>query len=301
MKKIPFFIFVLPLLAISQYTDVINSNRPGVSIGAYSVGTNVVQGEWGLFYERQKHELLKTNSSIIGTNFLIRYGLLFEPLEIFIEGTFVQDRKTFNASTPNTTLRETDFTKSIVGLKYLIYDPYRDPEKNKPNLYSWKANYKIQWKNLIPVVALYAGVNITLGNNPFLPNEKPFTPKAMLVTQSHLSPYWVFITNIAYNRIGTEDPEWSYILSLTHILRNPRWSFFIENQGIDSTRYVDVLLRSGLVYLFNSDFQVDISLGINFKETPSRFFGGLGISYRLDFHKDKITKTNEEEPLKPIE
>ena len=33
--------------AIAQYTDQINSNRPGMSIGAFSVGKNVFQSELG--------------------------------------------------------------------------------------------------------------------------------------------------------------------------------------------------------------------------------------------------------------
>ena len=46
-------LFLLPLAGISQYTDVINSNRPGVSVSAYAVGKNVVQAEMGLFYEQK--------------------------------------------------------------------------------------------------------------------------------------------------------------------------------------------------------------------------------------------------------
>ena len=43
------FIFSSSIL-IAQYTDQINSNRPGASIGAFSVGKNVYQSEIGFAY-----------------------------------------------------------------------------------------------------------------------------------------------------------------------------------------------------------------------------------------------------------
>ena len=37
--------------SIGLYTDQINSNRPGASIGAFSVGKNVYQSELGFAYD----------------------------------------------------------------------------------------------------------------------------------------------------------------------------------------------------------------------------------------------------------
>src|SRR5690606_31405866 len=91
--------------------------------------------------------------------------------------------------------------------------------------------------------------------------------------------------------------EWSYIVSLSHAFRNPKWSVFIENQGIQSDRYSDVLLRGGLAYLFNENFQVDINFGTSFKNTPSRIFGAFGASYRLDMHKDELKPIEDQESI----
>ena len=53
MKK---FLLILTALmfffntkVFSQYTDIINSNRPGTSQSAFSVGSNVIQLETGVF------------------------------------------------------------------------------------------------------------------------------------------------------------------------------------------------------------------------------------------------------------
>ena len=42
---------MLPSPINSQYTDQINSNRPGASVGAFSVGKNVIQSELGFSLE----------------------------------------------------------------------------------------------------------------------------------------------------------------------------------------------------------------------------------------------------------
>ncbi len=293
MRKINLLLLLIPFLGISQYTDVINSNRPGKSVSAFSVGKNVVQGELGIFMDRQNHDRLKTESNHLGTDFVIRYGFLFEQLEFFIEGTYLSDKTTYTSVTPNVEIKRSNFTRTIVGAKYLIYDPFKNEENNKPNLYSWKANHGFKWKNLIPAVSIYAGANLTVGENDFYPNEPVASPKVMIATQSHLAPKWVLVGNIAYDRFTTDYPELSYILTLTHALKNPKWTVFLENQGIKSDRYADALLTGGAAYLFSKKFQVDASIGGNFKNTPTRLFASIGVSYRLDFHKDEMTRTDK--------
>lgn len=297
-KRLPVLLALLLLgtaSAFAQYTDVINSNRPGRANSAYAVGTGVVQAEAGLFYEQQDHSLLNTQSGITGLDVALRYGLFFEALELQWEGIFQHQQIEFL----NLGLEEgrTDFYRNRLGLKYLIYDRYKDPARNTPNIRSWRANNVFQWKNLIPSVAVYAGANFTLGENPFYPGEPTFSPRVMVATQSRLSPRFVLISNVAYDRIGTDFPEWSYLISLSHAFRNPKWSVFVENQGITSDRYSDVLLRSGIAYLFSPDFQADLLLGASFKNTPSRIFIGSGVSYRLDFHQDKIKPIEDQDAI----
>ena len=88
----------------------------------------------------------------------------------------------------------------------------------------------------------------------------------------------------------------SYVISYSRAFRNPKWSFFLEHQGIQSDRFSDLLLRTGIVHLFNQNFQVDMSIGGSFKDTPFRVFGRTGLSYRLDFHKDELIPIDEQVP-----
>lgn len=285
------YLFAIALIAITsqinaQYTDVINSNRPGASYSAYAVGKNVFQVEGGLYYERWDHSWLSTKSNRYAMDVALRYGLLFEQLELIYDGQFTHAKVTDNTGYNAQYYDQNNFTKNTIGLKYLIYDPYKNPDKNKPDLYSWKANNHLQWKNLIPAVAIYAGVNLNFGDNPFYPEDSSFSPKVMLATQHHLTPNWVLVMNFAYDKFTSETPMFSYVMTLTHALRDPRYTIFIEHQGFQSDYYSDGIFRMGTARLFNKDFQLDASFGINIKDTPARFFGGIGASYRLDFHKD---------------
>lgn len=281
----------LPGLLNAQYTDVINSNRPGLSVSAYAVGTGVVQAELGLGFEQRDHLELDNESNMFTSELALRYGLLFEPLELIYEGRFVNQKIDYFALDLRST--RTDFERNRVGLKFLLYDPFKG-KPAKPNLYSWRANNVFQLKNLIPAVSLYAGANFVLGDNPFFRTDPIVSPRVMVATQSRLSPRFVLISNVAYDRIGTDFPEWNYTISLQHAFRNPKWSVFVENQGIKSDRYADVLLRSGVAHLLSENFQIDAYLGANFKNTPRRLFGTLGLSYRLDFHQDKLKPIDEQ-------
>ena len=279
--------------AFSQYTDVINSNRPGVSRSAFSVGTNVAQLEVGPYIINEK----RTPSTVFevsgfGSDFAARYGLLFEELELNIEGTFQSDTKTF---TSNNSVKDkrANFKFLSVGAKYLVYDPYKNAGEEKPNLYSWDANHSFKWKSLIPAVSVYLGANFDLKNNPYTaPGIEGFSPKVMIATQNNFSGGWVFVMNLIKDRIGTEQSDFQYILTLTHSF-NPKWVVFGETQGIKSDFYADNLFRFGGAYLWGKDFQLDTALTFNTKDTPSVFGVNFGMSYRLDFHKDKEPKNKD--------
>jgi hypothetical protein len=237
--------------------------------------------------------LLNTKANLWGADLSLRYGLLFEALEINYEGTFQNKATTFT----NTGLEESfwNFSRNRVGLKYLIYDRYKSPERNKPNIRSWRANNVFQLKNLIPSVSVYGGATFNLGENPFYVGDPTVSYRGMIATQSRLTPRFVLISNVAYDRITTDFPELSYLVSISYAFRNPKWSTFFENQGIKSDRYSDVLLRAGVVHLLSENLQVDLNMGASFKNTPSRIFVAAGMSYRFDMHTDPPIKAIEDQ------
>lgn len=284
-------ILILALISTnvySQYTDVINSNRPGVSRSAFSVGTKVAQFEVGPYIlKEERTPPTSYKISGFGVDFAARYGLLFEELELNIEGTYQNDKET-SPPVLSPDGKRSNFKNITIGAKYLVYDPYKKSEEDKPDLYSWKANHSFKWKSLIPAVAVYAGANFDTKDNPYTATGiEGFSPKIMVATQNNFPGGWVFVMNFIKDRIGTDQSDFSYILTLTHSF-NPQWVIFGETQGIKSDFYADNLFRFGGAYLWSRDFQLDTGLTFNTKDTPSVFSVNFGMSYRLDFHKDKI-------------
>lgn len=279
--------FTTSFSAFSQYTEVINSNRPGVSRSAFSVGTNVGQLEVGPYFVKEKHTPLRYEVSGFGVDFAARYGIWKEQLEINLEGTYQKDTFTDFRSTIASESSRSNFKNFTLGAKYLVFDPLKNAEEDKPNLYSYWANKKFKWKSLIPAVAVYVGANYDTKNNPYTaPDVEGFSPKVAVISQNNFAGGWVFVINLIKDRIGSDFSEFQYILTLTHSF-NPKWVVFGETQGIKSDFYADNLFRFGGAYLWSKDFQLDTALTLNTKDTPSVFSVNFGASYRFDNHKDK--------------
>ena len=101
--NISIFLIIFTIASIySQYTEVINSNRPGSSQGAFSVGKNVLQFELGGSLTDLSHKNL--NFSYIKEfelKYTIRYGLLMEKLELVINGSYNKNRSVNTIIDPN--------------------------------------------------------------------------------------------------------------------------------------------------------------------------------------------------------
>ena len=276
----------------AQYTDEVNSNRPGKSMMAFSVGKSVFQTETGVNYITENHENLKYKAKGYNADFVMRWGLFKEELEVIAEIQYQKDSyEQFGVTTGRSALRQTVF-----GAKFLFYDPFKNgPEK--PNLYSWKANHRFKWKQFIPAFSGYAGVNFNFSENNLFSNttviESNFSPKVMAIAQNHFGSRTVLVTNIAYNKIGTEFASIDYILTLTRGI-NQNWSAFIENQGYNGKYYSDGIIRLGAAYLHKKDMQFDASFGTNIKSTPGIFYGGIGFTWRFtkNYKEVKMDKPN---------
>ncbi|MEN2412790.1 transporter [Flavobacterium mesophilum] len=285
-------LFFVPQFFFGQYTDVINSNRPGETMSAYAVGKSVIQGELGIYGIKEKHDLLDYDASGFGTDFTLRYGAFLEQLEFVLDVQYQME----NFDTPYTSYKKNDFRQTVLGAKYLIYDPYKNYKKES-NIYSYKANHAFNWHELIPAVSIFAGANFIGADNPYyFSANSEISPKVALVTQNLFGGgRWVFVTNIIADYIGTDYPSYGYVLTLTHGF-NAKWSGFIENQGYKSDFYSDAILRGGAAYLLSPNMQVDASISTNFKNTPSILYGGVGISWRYDgWYKEKLTATKNKE------
>jgi len=284
-------IFIYSLDCFSQFTDVINSNRPGESMTAYSVGKTVFQMEGGTYYIHEQHDLLNNETEGIGLNMDFRFGYFLEELEFILNTGFQYDQYT----EPLVNETRSGIKNLTFGAKYLIWDPFKNYEE-KVNIQSWKANQKFKWKRLLPAVSGYAGVNFNIGDTYTYTDEPVFGPKIMIITQQQLNPYIVFVTNIFYNDFLSDYKNYGFIATLTYGI-NERWSCFIEDKGIQGDYYADNIFSFGAAYLIKQNIQIDASLSRNFKDTPEILYGGVGFSWRFDknYKPVKLEKKDDEE------
>lgn len=278
------FFFLKSSFSYAQLTEIINSNRPGLSVGAYAVGKNILHIESGSFFVKEKHNLRNYEMSGYGFDFGLRYGLLKENLEIIISGIYQSDNfKDFRFNPVNEYERK-NFKNFKIGAKYLIFNPYKNDDQ-KPNIYSYWANRKFNIKNLIPAVSAYIGLNIDTKDNPYTTyNLNGLSPTISIITQSNFTNRSVLIINLSSERIGTDQNDFEYLICLTYAF-NENFIAFLEKHGIKSDFYADNKLSFGLAYLFNDNLQFDIGLTSNFKDTPSVFHVNTGISYRLNLFR----------------
>lgn len=297
LERSVFIFFLIASSAINaQYTETINSNRPGESQGAFSVGTSILQLETGVDIGNDTHELLNTDTDILGFNVAIRYGFLFEQLEVNTNLRYQYDQISFTSGSANDDTRAGLETAQL-GVKYLIYDPYKyQTGEEAVNLYSYHANHRFKWKSLIPAVSAYVGGVFDFTNSEFNEiRDDGLSPNLALITQ-HNWGRWVWVNNIILDRTGTNFPSTAWISTLTHSF-NSKFAGFGEYQIINGDLYTDNLIRAGGAYLFGKNLQVDLGGLINLKDTPSRWNVSAGVSYRLDFHsKDqKLKDTNKDD------
>lgn len=290
-----FLLFFGIFVANAQYTETINSNRPGNSQGAYAVGPGVLQLETSLEYGEDQHILLNTETELWGIGYAVRYGFFMEQLEINLQGSFLDRTTSYRVGSQIQTDHIRNFDANAIGLKYLVYDPYKIPREREPNLYSWRANQRFDWSLLIPAVAVYAGANLALADNPYLYEEEArFSPRLAIITQNNWGP-WVLVLNLIADKIADVYPSYSGIATVTHSF-SKRFAAFAELQVRISDLYSDELLRGGFAYLIYKDLQADISGLVNLKNTPSRWQAAVGFSYRFDWHKqDQYIKLEEDQ------
>jgi len=277
----------------AQYTDIINSKRPGFAESPYSVGSNVYQFEAGLFYKDNNNESNLARINTFGGELFFRASPLVERLELNLNIAYQTDeiKNPFGDNYNIGGVSDLHF-----GAKYLIYQQeYTDKSKE---IRSWKKRTSFDIKRLIPSVAIYGGINSNFISEDYKPENTTF--KAAILLQNDFTNKLVLLTNLIIDDIGseideidnddivTENIEYAYIISMTYAI-NINWSFFIENIGkYEESFSPEYQLGAGVAYLISPDLQVDASIRTNLFENYSYIFASTGVSWRLDRHQDQL-------------
>ena len=272
----------------AQFTDVINSNRPGQSMAAFSVGKTIIQTEMGVDATRETDSKKDYQVAGMGGEIVVRYGAIFEQLEFY--GSVNYQKETYNDLSTNLDKKSSGIHSMQLGAKFMVYDPMMNYEE-KINKYSWKANHKFNWRQFIPAIALYGGLNI---NNdaefyrPFPVDQKNTSGlKGMLLTQNQFGRF-ALITNFGISNFGIANYQSvDYVVSLTRGI-NDRWSILLENQGMNSKVYHNTLFRAGGAYLLAENLQIDAALASSVTNEPAVVIANIGLSWRFDGNYSEV-------------
>jgi len=296
MRKIGVFLFFFGCfhMGSAQYTELINSKRPGFSDSPFSVGTNVYQVEAGLFYKDIGNYLFKDpelqianrySSQTFGTDVSIRVGKFLDKLELDLDMAFVYESRDY--SLPEViNISKLGLSKLTIGAKYLVYMPtYEDKSKE---IRSWKKRNSFDKKRLIPAVGIYAGLNTNFLTELYK-NPDGISPRFAVFTQNNLSGKLIVLTNLIADNMFTAYTEYSFIATTTYSL-SAKVSVFGEGQVFQRKDVPnDYQFGIGGAYLLNKDMQVDGSARfINDERGDHTFLVGIGFSWRLDKHEDQF-------------
>ncbi len=287
----------------AQYTEVINSRRPGFSDSPYSVGTGIYQVEGGLFYKNVGNYLyydteldrgVSYGSTSFGTDIMLRTGQFLEKLEFNLDMAVLTENRDYSRPA-DSSASGFGFSKLTLGAKYLVYKPeYTDKSKE---IRSWKKRHSFDKRRLIPAVGVYAGLNTNLLTDLYK-NPDGISPRFAVFTQNDLSERLIVLFNFIADYAFTDQSENSYILTVTYALTE-QFSVFGENQGFFRKNVPnDFQFGAGGAYLINKDMQADLSARMILDERgDNTYIIGGGLSWRLDRHKDKliVNKTNNDE------
>jgi hypothetical protein len=309
IKYCCFFLLLLyTAFASAQYTNIINSSRPGFAETPFSIGTGVTQIEAGFQHSSADNFLENTTLKSNTFNQTLRFGAWSEKLEfkfLFDQG-FNKLNSKLNSS----------YGSSIggslgAGVKFLVFDP-----KNKiktEEIRSWRKRTGPRWKKHLPYIAISTSVsfgldprvkeniNISLSNISSLEdfsnvetilNERG-NIKLGLLLQNHIKEHWVIVSNFTYERRFFEESNGSNICNIIvagTYNYNKKWSFFGENKNVFNAYQNNYDLRIGAVYLLNNNIQFDTSINRNIGNTHNTSGISLGFSWRLDEHVDKPLK-----------
>ncbi|OHX66336.1 transporter [Flammeovirga pacifica] len=247
------FIYLIPISAIAQYSEQISTDRPGLTFGATTLGKKVIQVQSGFNTTNINGKTPDLDvSTLIFTNFL-RFGLT-EKFDIEAMINVRNDKVNFAGSDVDT-LDLSGVSTTQLGFRY-----------NFTQNDGWVPAIGFQGRLMLKSVSHdYRRDNVGMVFN--------------VMTSNQINDWLSFNMNLGASLPRRNEVDYSlpstfnFGISLTE-----KWGTFIELFG--NLNDFDPGFDTGLSYLVNDHFLLDIGGGYTPTSSSDTWFAEAGLSYR---------------------
>jgi len=235
-------------IAFAQFSETIRSGRPRVTIGAYTVGKNVLQIQPGFNYNEQELiNVSRTNTWIFKSVF--RYGIL-EKLEVSGVVSIRSDETLSVTGTEN----QFGINNTQIGLRYNI----------------------IERKGAVPAIGLQGRLLLKAQSIDY--QRENLGATLVLATGNKIASWLSLNTNWGILWAGNGGvPRSLYAISTSFNL-NKKWRATLGVFG--SFNSFSSNYNAGFSYLVNNNLQLDFSGGWQGQSGLVDFFIDFGLSWR---------------------
>lgn len=233
-----------------QYSEIIRTGRPGQSIGAYTVGKNVLQFQQGINYYSVDDTNLSTG---FVSNNVIRYGIS-ETIEFSTLIDYQTERTDLGKDVPTT---KNGLSNLHIGFRAHINDQ----------------------KGWFPVTGFQMRLKIPNVSDDF--ESKYVAADMVFVANWALPKNMSLATNWVMSYSGNDpNPLGKYVINFGFPIYR-KISGFVGNYGQINQSVFETRFEGGLAYLINNNFLLDISSGYGSNHRKKGYFVSTGISYRI--------------------
>ncbi len=247
-------LFLLTFLSLSsvlraQYGESIRSGRPGQSIGAFTVGTGVLQVQTGVTFDWADWEAAESNSFISTT--VIRFGI-----QEHFELSGVLGFGNNNLETADQTIKTNGVSNVQLGFRYNL----RDGQGSGPN------------------IGIQTRLRLPLTSDDF-PTKDLGSTTMIALTQGLGGPFGM-VTNLGVTWTGNQAaPVGFYTFNLGASF-GQGWEVFIENYGNFRKSDFDTRFDTGVGYIVSPNLKLDFSTGWGKNDGITDYFVDFGFSWR---------------------
>lgn len=250
------FFLIVSSTCFGQFSETIMTGRPGQSIGAFTVGKNVLQFQQGIDYYSIEDTNLSTG---FVSNNVIRYGIS-ETIELSTLIDYQTER--------------TDFGKDVSTTK-----------KGISNLhFGFRAHINEQ-KGWFPVTGFQMRLKLPIVSENF---ETKYVAADMVFVANWVLPKNMSLaTNWVMSYSGNDpNPLGKYVINFGFPIHR-KISGFVGNYGQINQSVFETRFEGGLAYLINNNCLLDISSGYGSNHNKRDYFVSAGVSYRILKFKNK--------------